>query len=63
VKRNRFVQLTGGTRSVNQALEARARALAGLKGYVTNLQTCPDGTQITAEFVIGAYLHEYHRAA
>jgi hypothetical protein len=55
VKRNRFVQLSGGTRSVNRAREAKARALAGLKGYVTNLQACPDGTPITAEFVIGAY--------
>jgi hypothetical protein len=25
------------------------------KGYVTNLTRCPDGTPITAEFVIGAY--------
>jgi hypothetical protein len=33
VKRNRFVQLSGGTRSVNRALETKARALAGLKGY------------------------------
>ena len=32
VKRNRFVQLSGGTRSVNRALEVKARALAGLKG-------------------------------
>lgn len=55
VKRNRFVQLTGATKSVNRALEAKARALAGLKGYVTNLAACPDGTPITAEFVIGAY--------
>jgi hypothetical protein len=55
VKRNRFVQLSGGTRSVNRALEAKARALAGLKGYVTNLATCPDGTPVTAEFVIDAY--------
>ena len=31
------------------------RALAGLKGYVTNLQACPDGTPVTAEFVIDAY--------
>lgn len=38
VKRNRFVQLSGGTRSVNRALETKARALAGLKGYVTNLE-------------------------
>jgi hypothetical protein len=55
VKRNRFVRLTGGTRSVNRPLEAKARALAGLKGYVTNLAACPDGTPITAEFVIDAY--------
>ncbi|WP_425460100.1 ISL3 family transposase [Humibacillus xanthopallidus] len=33
VKRNRFVQLTGGSKSVNRALEAKARSLAGLKGY------------------------------
>ena len=55
VKRNRFIQLSGGTRTVNRALEDKARALAGLKGYVTNLRACPDGTPITAEFVIGAY--------
>ncbi len=55
VKRNRFVQLSGGTRTVNRRLEAKARALAGLKGYVTNLATCPDGTPITAQFVIDAY--------
>jgi hypothetical protein len=55
VKRNRFIQLSGGTRSVNRELEEKARALAGLKGYVTNLAACPDGTPVTAEFVIGAY--------
>jgi hypothetical protein len=55
VKRNRFIQLSGGTRSVNRELEEKARALAGLKGYVTNLRACPDGTPVTAEFVIGAY--------
>jgi transposase len=55
VKRNRFVQLSGGTRTVNRALEAKARALAGIKGYVTNLATHPDGSPITADFVIGAY--------
>ena len=55
VKRNRFVQLSGGTRTVNRALEAKARALAGLKGYVTNLAACPDGTPVTAPFVIDAY--------
>ena len=55
VKRNRFIQLAGGTKSVNRELEAKARALAGLKSYVTNLRACPDGTPVTAEFVIGAY--------
>ena len=49
VKRNRFVQLTGATKSVNRTLEAKARALAGLKGYVTNLESP------TAEYVMGAY--------
>jgi hypothetical protein len=40
---------------VNRTLEAKARALDGLKGYVTNLAACPDGTPVTAEFVIDAY--------
>ena len=55
MKRNRFIQLAGGTRSVNRELEAKARALAGIKGYITNLAACPDGTPVTADFVIGAY--------
>ena len=59
VKRNRFIQLTGATKSVNRTLEAKARALAGLKGHATNLQACPDGTPVTAEFVIGAYHRLY----
>ena len=50
IKRNRFVRLQGGTRSANRDLEAKARALAGWKGYVTNLP--PD--QAGAEFVIAA---------
>ena len=41
MKRNRFVRLSGGTRTVNRELEAKARALAGLKGYVTNLRGLP----------------------
>jgi hypothetical protein len=49
IKRNRFVQLTGGTKTVNRDLEAKARALAGLKGYITNLEAP------TPEFVMGAY--------
>src|SRR5438105_83841 len=49
VKRNRFVPLTGATKSVNRDLEAKARALARIKGYVTNI------ADPTPEFVIGAY--------
>jgi transposase len=49
VKRNRFIKLTGATKSINRDLEAKARALAGWKGYTTNL------TDQTAEFVIDAY--------
>ena len=49
VKRNRFIRLVGADKSVNRALEAKARTLAGWKGYITNL---PDPS---AEFVIGAY--------
>jgi hypothetical protein len=52
VKRNRFIALDGATKSVNRALEAKARALAGIKGYVTNL---PPGDGYDAQFVIGAY--------
>ena len=55
VKRNRFIKLVGADKSVNRTLEAKARALAGWKGYITNLATCPDGAPVTAEFVIGAY--------
>jgi hypothetical protein len=49
VKRNRYIQLTGATKSVNRTLEAKTRALAGWKGYTTNL------TGQSPEFVIGAY--------
>jgi Cation efflux family len=55
VKRNRFITLAEGENSVNRALEAKARALAGLKGYTTNLAACPDGTPVTAGFVISSY--------
>ncbi len=55
VKRNRFIQLAGGTHTVNRDLEAKTRALAGIKGCITNLAACPDGTPITPDFVIGAY--------
>src|SRR5208283_5957694 len=49
VKRNRFIALDGAVKSVNRELEARARDLGGLKGYVTNLAACPDGTPVTPE--------------
>jgi hypothetical protein len=51
VKKNRFVKLTGATKTVDRTLEAKTRALAGLKGYTTNM------TGANAEFVIGAYHH------
>jgi Transposase DDE domain len=49
IKRNRFIRLTGATKSINRELEAKTRALAGWKGYTTNL------TDQSAQFVIGAY--------
>jgi hypothetical protein len=49
VKRNRFIKLTGATKSVNRELEAKTRALAGWKGYTTNL------VGQSASFVIDAY--------
>jgi hypothetical protein len=55
VKRNRFIALDGATKRVNRQLEQKARDLAGLKGYVTNLAACPDGTPVTADFVISSY--------
>jgi hypothetical protein len=51
VKRNRFLTVTGEDRAVNRDLEAKARALAGYKGYLTNL--LPE--RASADFVIGAY--------
>lgn len=49
VKRNRFVKLAGAEKSVNRELEAKVRALAGIKGYTTNI------ANPTPQFVIGAY--------
>ena len=49
VKRNRYILLTGATKTVNRTLEAKTRALAGWKGYTTNLVGQP------ASFVIDAY--------
>jgi hypothetical protein len=47
VKRNRFIKLTGATKAVNRQLETKARALAGLKGYVTNLDTTAESSTPT----------------
>ena len=56
VKRNRFVHLSGATRSINRDLEKRARTLAGWKCYVTNLPNPnPD-----PETVISAYHRLYN---
>jgi transposase len=49
VKRNRYIRLSGATKSVNRELEAKTRALASWKGYTTNLTTA------TPEFVLDAY--------
>jgi transposase len=54
VKRNRYIHLSGATKSVNRELEAKTRALAGWKGYTTNL------TIATPEFVIDAYHQLWH---
>lgn len=53
IKRNRFITLSGGTKTVNRDLEVKVRALAGWKPYVTNLDAGP-------EFVIGAYHQLWH---
>lgn len=56
VKRNRFVQLSGAKKSVNRDLEAKAKTLAGWKGYATNLPA----TTADADFVISAYHQLLH---
>lgn len=48
VKRNRFLSLKSEQRSLNQDLINKAYALAGIKGYVTNLN-------LPAEEIIDAY--------
>ena len=54
VKRNRFITLAGGDKSVNRELERKTRTLAGWKSYITNI-TAP-----TPDFVIGAYHQLWH---
>ena len=60
VKRNRFIALDGAVKSVNRELEEKARTLAGIKGYKTNLAAAPDGEPVTAGFVISS-CHELWR--
>jgi hypothetical protein len=56
-KTPRFVKITKSTRSLDQASLARARRLAGLKGYVTNIPV----TVMGAREVIESY-HDLWRA-
>jgi hypothetical protein len=51
LKKDRFVKIDGADRAVNWDLVDRARQLAGLKGYVTNIPT----TTMTGQAVISAY--------
>jgi len=48
VKRNRFVSVSGARRSINESLVESAKQKAGIKGYVTNLDTDP-------QIIINAY--------
>jgi transposase len=51
VKKDRFVKLDGADKRVNWALVERARQLAGLKGYVTNIKP----KTMSGQAVISAY--------
>jgi transposase len=53
IKRNRFISVEGATRSVNRGLETKARALAGWKPYITNLDADP-------AYIIGSYHQLWH---
>ena len=55
-KATRFVTVTGDQRTLDEASLTRARALAGLKGYVTNI----DAAQMSARDVIGKYHELWH---
>jgi hypothetical protein len=51
LKKDRFVKLDGATRAVDWALVERARQLAGLKGYVTNIDPATmDGAAVIAAY-------------
>lgn len=51
MKRNQYVRLAGATKSVDRTLEAKNRALAGIKGYATNLANPdPDPDQVITAY-------------
>jgi Transposase DDE domain len=51
LRKARFLKVTGATTELNQATIDRARQLAGLKGYVTNLPAATmDGAAVTAAY-------------
>jgi transposase len=56
LKKARFLKVTGATKELDQATIDRARQLAGLKGYVTNLPT----TTMDGAAVIAAYHDLWH---
>src|SRR5450830_170984 len=51
MRKARFLKVTGATKELDQVTVDRARQLAGLKGYVTNLPV----EQMTGQAVIDAY--------
>lgn len=51
LRKARFLKVSGATKELDQATIARARQLAGLKGYVTNLSV----TTMPGQAVIDAY--------
>ncbi|MGK2882605.1 MAG: IS1634 family transposase, partial [Mycobacterium sp.] len=55
-KATRFVTVAGDQRTLDEASLTRARALVGLKGYVTNI----DAAQMPASEVIGKYHELWH---
>lgn len=55
-KATRFVTVAGDQRTLDEASLARARALVGLKGYVTNI----DAAQMSASEVMGKYHELWH---
>ena len=56
LKKARFLKVTGATKELDQATIDRARQLAGLKGYVTNLPT----SRMDGAAVIAAYHDLWH---